>query len=357
MKTSYSLGAAIVGATIVGSAMLVAGGQALRGAAPPKTQAADLDFELGAFQLVERSGRKVRNNDLDGRVWVAAFIFTRCPLSCPRITSVMKDKLEPRLAGSSVQLVSLSVDPEYDRPEVLSRYADGYHADKQRWWFLTGAPDEVLKLIRERFKLGVEAAPPAEPGTPDNRFERITHSARLALVDGNRVVAYFDSNDAAALDELVARAHRLAAPSWTRSQPALNASLNATCAVLLVTGWTFIRTGRRRAHAACMITAVSVSALFLASYLVYHYYVGSVAFRGLGSTRLVYFTILLSHTLLATFGVVPLVTLTLLAAARRRFDRHAAIARVTFPIWLYVSVTGVVVYWMLYQLAARAILS
>ena len=99
-----------------------------------------------------------------------------------------------------------------------------------------------------------------------------------------------------------------------------------------------------------MVASIAVSSLFLASYLVYHFRVGSVAFRGVGPVRFVYFTILLSHTVLATLGVVPLVTLTLIRALRRHFDRHVRIARVTFPIWLYVSVTGVVIYLMLYQL-------
>src|SRR3954452_21137126 len=99
-----------------------------------------------------------------------------------------------------------------------------------------------------------------------------------------------------------------------------------------------------------MTACVCVSALFLTCYLVYHARVGSVPFRGVGPVRLAYFTILLSHTLLATFGVVPLVALTLTRALRRRFDLHARVARLTFPIWMYVSVTGVVIYFMLYQL-------
>jgi len=99
-----------------------------------------------------------------------------------------------------------------------------------------------------------------------------------------------------------------------------------------------------------MILAVVTSGLFLGSYLLYHALAGSTPFRGVGLIRVVYFTILLSHTLLATLGVVPLVALTLTRAVRRQFDRHARIAKVTFPIWLYVSLTGVVIYLMLYQL-------
>ena len=129
--------------------------------------------------------------------------------------------------------------------------------------------------------------------------------------------------------------------------PALNATLNATSAVLLASGYISIRAGRRRAHAVCMLLALLSSALFLASYLTYHYHVGSVPYRGVGWTRPLYFTILISHTILAA-AVVPLALVTVARAARRRFDRHVAIARYTLPVWLYVSVTGVVIYMMLY---------
>ena len=132
------------------------------------------------------------------------------------------------------------------------------------------------------------------------------------------------------------------------------ASLNASSAVLLVLGWILIRSGRVRAHALTMMLTVAVSALFLACYLVYHYQVGSIPFRGIGPIRTVYFTVLLSHTVLATLAVVPLVALTLTHAARRRFERHARIAKVTFPIWLYVSITGVIIYLMLYQMEIPA---
>lgn len=130
--------------------------------------------------------------------------------------------------------------------------------------------------------------------------------------------------------------------------PALNASLNATAAVLLLTGYTFIRTGRIRQHRAMMISAFVVSSLFLVSYVIYHANVGSKPFQRQGPIRAVYFTILLTHIVLAA-AVVPLVLITLTRGLRGRFDRHVAIARWTFPIWLYVSVTGVIVYLMLYQ--------
>jgi len=131
--------------------------------------------------------------------------------------------------------------------------------------------------------------------------------------------------------------------------PALNASLNATAAVLLVVGFSLIRSGRIRQHRAVMIAACVVSTLFLTSYVIYHANVGSKPFQGRGAIRVVYFTILLTHVVLAA-AVVPLALVTLSRGLRGRFDRHRAVARWTFPIWLYVSVTGVIVYLMLYRL-------
>jgi uncharacterized membrane protein YozB (DUF420 family) len=131
--------------------------------------------------------------------------------------------------------------------------------------------------------------------------------------------------------------------------PTVNALLNATSAVLLATGYVLIRRGRRDAHRRVMLTALGTSALFLVSYLVYHAQVGSVRFRGQGPIRTAYFTILVSHTVLAVV-IVPMVAFTFARARRSEFDRHRRLARVTLPLWAYVSVTGVVVYWMLYQL-------
>lgn len=131
--------------------------------------------------------------------------------------------------------------------------------------------------------------------------------------------------------------------------PAVNATLNGIATVFLVTGWLFIRSGKRIAHRNCMLAALTCSALFLVSYLFYHSQVGSVRFQGQGTVRTVYFTILISHTILAA-AVPVLALLTVWRALRERFDAHRRIARWTLPIWLYVSVTGVMVYWMLYQL-------
>lgn len=131
--------------------------------------------------------------------------------------------------------------------------------------------------------------------------------------------------------------------------PAINATLNGSSAVLLVSARTMIKRGRIAVHRALMLAAVGTSTLFLISYLYYHAHVGNVHFQGHGWSRPVYFSILISHTILATV-IVPLVIITLSRGLRQRFDRHRAIARWTYPIWLYVSVTGVVIYLMLFHL-------
>jgi uncharacterized membrane protein YozB (DUF420 family) len=133
------------------------------------------------------------------------------------------------------------------------------------------------------------------------------------------------------------------------SLPVLDAALNGTSAVLIATARHSIRRGNVRRHRALMIAAVVTSSLFFASYVYYHAHVGSVHFQGQGISRLIYFAILITHTILAA-TVPPLVIITLTLGLRRRFPRHRAIARWTYPIWLYVSITGVVIYLMLYQL-------
>ena len=131
--------------------------------------------------------------------------------------------------------------------------------------------------------------------------------------------------------------------------PTLNATLNTASAAFLLLGWVLIRRGRRAAHRRAMLGALTCSALFLVSYLVYHFQVGSVRFTGEGPVRTVYFALLLSHTILAVV-ILPLVLVTVVRAFRGRFEAHRRIARVTLPLWGWVSLSGVAVYWMLYRL-------
>lgn len=131
--------------------------------------------------------------------------------------------------------------------------------------------------------------------------------------------------------------------------PTVNATLNTISAILLTTGYVCIRTRKPIAHRNCMIAAFIVSALFLTSYLTYHYHAGSTPFAREGWIRGVYFAVLIPHIVLAAL-ILPLALCTLYFALRKRFNKHRRIARWTLPIWLYVSVTGIVVYWMLYHL-------
>jgi putative membrane protein len=129
----------------------------------------------------------------------------------------------------------------------------------------------------------------------------------------------------------------------------LNAVLNGCATILLLAGFIFIKNKRVKAHRACMISAMAVSTIFLASYLTYHYHVGNVRFGGEGWIRPVYFAILIPHVILAGL-IVPLAIATITFALKGNFQRHRRIARITWPLWMYVSVTGVVIYFMLYKI-------
>ncbi|MGH9689961.1 MAG: DUF420 domain-containing protein [Candidatus Acidiferrales bacterium] len=131
------------------------------------------------------------------------------------------------------------------------------------------------------------------------------------------------------------------------SLPAVDAILNGASAVFLIFGYFFIRRRKILAHQVCMISAVVCSSVFLFFYLYFHFHAGVIRFSGQGWIRPVYFTLLISHTILATV-IVPLVAVTLVRALQKKFDRHRAIARWTLPLWFYVSVTGVIIYWLLY---------
>jgi putative membrane protein len=137
-------------------------------------------------------------------------------------------------------------------------------------------------------------------------------------------------------------------PEYIPYLPHVNALLNTTSALFLIAGYLFIKQGRIETHKKCQLTAVITSTLFLISYLTYHYYHGDTRFLGQGLIRPIYFTILITHVILAIV-IVPLVLITLFRALRLDFIRHRRIARWTFPLWLYVSVTGVIVYLMLYH--------
>ncbi|MHB2016811.1 MAG: DUF420 domain-containing protein [Candidatus Xenobia bacterium] len=288
------------------------------------------------FTLTERSGRTVHLADLRGKVWIADLIFTTCPGPCPLMSHEMAQlqKSLPR----RVQLVSFSVDPEHDTPAVLSAYAKQYGADPDRWWFLTGDPTTIQNLARNSFKQAVE---PGQGG--------VVHGTHFVLVDGDgNLRGFYDSSDAAAMARLRHDVMALVGRFQDTRIPALNACLNAFSGIMVLCGFWFIRQKRIAAHRYCMTMAFVSSTLFLISYLAYHYRHGVHHFVGTGMVRPFYFALLGSHTLLAVL-IVPLILVTFFRALSARFDLHRAIARWTLPLWLYVSVTGVLVYFMLYQ--------
>ena len=275
-----------------------------------------------------------------------------------------------RLAGTNVLLVSISVDPEHDTPAVLSDYAERFGALPDRWWFLTGPKSTIYDLVQNRFKLSLVEGRARRSGDR-RRGDRPQRPPRPGGPGPSRRLLRFERPED--VEILVARARRRALPRWVRILPTVNASLNALSAALLLAGWIMIRryrlatgqTGRSadsadfgpsiwdqplvKAHIACMVSAVGTSTLFLVCYLVYHYYAGSYPFPQGGFLRVVYLSILLSHTLLATASV-PLIVITVLRGWRGDLAGHTRFATITFPIWMYVAVTGVVIYLMLYHL-------
>lgn len=307
------------------------------------------------FSFTERSGRTVTLEDLLGRVWVCDFFFTTCNGPCPTMSANMRE-LQDRLEGTEVQLVSFSVDPTYDTVDVLREYADLQGADPERWWFLTGEESAVEQLCFDSFSLALSRI----PKTPDNIGRHVAHSTKFIVVDETGAIrGYYEGEDeeGAGLSLTVARARALERARLGEARPetplpAINASLNGLAAVLLGLGFVAIKRGRRERHAFWMRAATVVSAAFLACYLYYHFVVtaevGPTRFTGTGWTRPAYLALLLSHTVLAAVNL-PMVLRTLWLAHKERWDAHRRLAKVTFPIWMYVSVTGVLVYLALYQ--------
>jgi cytochrome oxidase Cu insertion factor (SCO1/SenC/PrrC family) len=170
---------------------------------------ADDDYgTVGDFSLTERDGRIIQRTDLARKTWVAAFIFTRCAGPCAQISQSMAHLQQDFAGAKDVALVSFTVDPEYDTPEVLSTYAARYEADPECWLFLTGNRDTIYELIRKRFHLGVEQ----NEGPERRSGNEVEHSVKLVLVDGQgHIRGYFDGTDSALLAEL---RHRMLILIW-----------------------------------------------------------------------------------------------------------------------------------------------
>ena len=314
--------------------------------------------EVGEFALLGQDGAPRGLADFAGEPWLFMSFFTRCAGPCPQMTLQMQ-VAQAELKGVPCALVSLSVDPGHDTPEVLSAYASDWEADTERWTFLTGEEDEVYRLMRESFSLGVERLREEDI----DMGMQVTHATRLVVVDAEgRIRGYYDGESEEGRIAAVERTKSLAREAGLVSTPypLINAVLNSIAAFLLLAGWIVIRRpgaktekAARDRHANLMRAAFGVSAAFLASYLYYHLVVvpelGHLGFRGTGALRSAYFAMLISHILLAVVNL-PLVLRVLWLAHAERWEAHRALARITWPIWMYISVTGVLVYLLLYPL-------
>lgn len=323
------------------------------------------------FQLTNCDGRKITKQDLLGKPWVAAFVFTHCLGPCPALTRRMRD-LQDRFKHEDLQLVTFTVDPDRDTEEALKAYAELNGADLNRWYFLTGDAVEIYGLIHRSFQMPVQD--PRRDAEDGKTNYQIIHSQNLMLVNRDGVVTgkFNGMNDAdvaalnreirrlvkpksaAATKAAAATAKEIPADAWYMKLPAVNAGLNGVATVLLAAGYVLIKRKRVNAHRNLMLAAFAVSIAFLICYLVYHAALhqdtglAGKKFAGQGVVRPVYFTILISHVLLA--ATVPVLALiTIYRGLKADWARHQKIAKITYPIWMYVSVTGVVIYAMLYH--------
>ncbi len=317
------------------------------------------------FSFTNCDGRTITRQDLLGKPWVACFVFTHCLTTCPPITKSMYD-LQTRFKGEDVQFVTFGVDPDRDTPDELKKYAEQNGADLSRWYFLWGEARDIYGLIHRSFQM-----PAMMPEGATGNYQ-VIHSNNIMLIDERGVVQgkYLGTNDesmAALARDLRRRLHpptsRAAATpaaieipidAWYMKLPAVNASLNGLATVLLALGYVLIKQRRPVAHKNVMLATFGVSIAFLACYLVYHgalHYDTGLAgkkFSGQGAVRPVYFSILITHVLLAT-AVPVLASLTIYRGLKADWTRHRKIAKITYPIWMYVSVTGVIIYLMLYH--------
>lgn len=342
--------------------------------------------EVDDFTLLDQTGKPFTKQDLLGKPWIVNFVFARCPSQCP-MTSRMMMEFDKTVSNVDMRMVTITVDPEYDDVDVMQRYAEIWGADPKRWLFGTGEPEHVFQLIREGFKVstwenvgtarlpGMEFAhdnniihvgatgkilgrydstDPKEMSTlrrvlkgqieTPEKFQPVVIEAREA--QEKTVLDYVKSINVDPLEKL---------PNWAKKLPATNAMLNALATLLLILGLSAIKAKQVGLHKKMMLYAFGVSCIFLISYSTYHYafhhYTGlrGKPFEKTGMIKIVYFSILYSHIILA--ALVPILALTtIVKGLRENWDSHRRWAKVTFPIWLYVSVTGVIIYWMLYKL-------
>ena len=335
------------------------------------------------FSFTDRTGKTITNEDLKGKPFVCDFIFTRCLDTCPIITKKMRE-LADELEGKGIQFVSFTVDPKHDTVEVLDQYAQTRDADRDYWYFLTGNRSELYELIRSSFLVAV-----VENFNSVQGYE-FAHSERFFHVDetGKILGSYYaiDNEQFLALKKVLKedlptpkryqffhtkkihdepkKAETLPdgkveksgiAPPWVKKMPLVNTTLNGFAGFLLIIGVLAIKMKMPEVHKKIMLAAFGVSVAFLICYLSYHfglhYYTGesSKKYEGAGLIRYVYYSILITHVILAAF-VPVLAIITIHKGIRKNWRSHHKWAKVTFPVWLYVSITGVIIYLMLYRI-------
>ena len=303
---------------------------------------------VAEFEFTERRGATIRRADLLGKPWLVGFIFTRCSTICPALTLEMS-RAQQALEDLDVKIVAISVDPEHDTAEVLSEYAEHFEGGRSEdWLFLRADEDVTYDLIRSSFKLAIARMEGVDVGMS------VSHSSMLVAVDAQGLVrGYYNGTTAEGTRQAIERMRFLAgAAPHTSILPTFNASMNALSALLLVLGFLAIKAGEKERHARFMKLAFLSSAIFLASYLYYHFVVipgqgGPVKFAGTGPAKTAYLVLLLTHVAGAATNL-PMVLRTFWLAHKERWDSHKKWAKWTFPLWLYVSVTGVMVYFALY---------
>lgn len=336
------------------------------------------------FTLTDQLGRTVTRETLLGRPWVANFIFSSCPTHCPA-TLAQLHELQRRLHATDVRLVTITVDPATDTVAKMAELAKAFGADPDRWLFLTGDLAEIHKVIVEGFQQPMVANPML-----------LAHSLNLMHVDANgRIVGkyryhYLEGENelnllrqvllgqidtpeenrfvprevegalASAADESAASPAPAAAeappppgeaPAWVHRLRTTNAMLNGLATVLLLVGLSAIKARQVGLHKRTMLLAFATSVAFLACYLTYHGAlkhftgVGHKPYTGAESLAGLYRVVLGTHVLLA--AVVPvLAILTIRRGLKEQWEAHRRLAKVTFPIWLYVSITGVLIYFL-----------
>lgn len=341
------------------------------------------------FSLTDQLGRTVTRETLLGRPWVANFIFSTCPTHCPATLKQMYD-LQLRLKQTDVRLVTITVDPLTDDVPRMLEVSKAFGADPERWLFLTGPIREIYHVIADGFQQPMVANPmqlahslnlmhvdaegnvvgqykfdyqlPAEGADQLNLLRQVL-LGQIETPEANRFVpselaqalqkVQPASGDAAANGAAVTEPSPpiRSAPAWVERLRTTNAMLNGLATALLLAGLAAIKVGNTPLHKRLMLFAFAVSVAFLACYLTYHgglkHYtgVGHKPYSGAASLAGLYRVILVSHVLLA--AIVPvLAIITIRRGLRQQWQAHRRIAKVTFPIWLYVSVTGVVIYWM-----------